>query len=377
MATYGAGIIGLGWVGFLNDIGERPRPAISQPRYDLDDPDRPNPPLDPERRLHLHERPGGEGLPSTYADALWDRPEIELVAAAERNPRRLEAFRQRYGAEATYTDAEAMLREQSLDIVAICTNVTGRADLTCLAVENGVKAVMAEKPISHTLADADRMVRTCAEAGVVLNGGLTTSTHPSFATAKGLIGDGAIGDVVSMETTGPHAQSQMWSYFVDSPPSWVSGFGDRPRRQTGSDEFVGEGIMVTEDGLMVHFRHGAPGVRVAGSRGEIVFDTYSAWRLWRHIDGLPEDRTVEMPWPGPQCPSGDQLPVPPFSAVWAVADVVDCLEGRLDEPKNSGRRVATALEVEIALKLSSARGGERVGLPLEDRSLRLNYDWFR
>ena len=53
------------------------------------------------------------------------------------------------------------------------------------------------------------------------------------------------------------------------------------------------------------------------------------------------------------------------------------MEGRLDEPKNSGRRVAGALEVEVALKLSSRRGGERVDLPLNDRSLGLNYDWFR
>ena len=377
MAKYRAGMIGLGWVGFLNDIGDRPRPAISQPRYGLDDPNRPNPPLDPERRIHLHQRPGEEGLPSTYADALWDRPEIDLVVATERNPERLEAFSRRYGTEATYTDAEAMLREQDLDIVAICTNVTGRVDLACLAVEHGVKAVMSEKPISHTLADADRMVRTCADAGVILNGGLTTTTHPSFGTAKSLIAEGAIGDVISMETTGPHAQSQMWSYFVDSPPSWVSGSGDLERRDTGSDEYVGEGIMVTEDGLMVHFRHGSPGVRVTGSRGEVVFETYNAWRLMRHMDGLPEDQTVEMPWPGPQCPSGDQLPVPPFSAVWAVADVVDCLKGRIDEPKNAGHRVATALEVEIALKQSSARGGERVELPLTDRSLQLNYDWFR
>ncbi len=49
----------------------------------------------------------------------------------------------------------------------------------------------------------------------------------------------------------------------------------------------------------------------------------------------------------------------------------------LDEPKNSGRRVAAALEVEIGLKQSSAHRGVRVDLPLEDRSLGLHYDWFR
>jgi hypothetical protein len=63
--------------------------------------------------------------------------------------------------------------------------------------------------------------------------------------------------------------------------------------------------------------------------------------------------------------------------VYSLKDVMDCLAGELDEPKNSGRRVAVALEVEIALKQSSAQKGARVNLPLEARSLGLNYDWFR
>ena len=61
-------------------------------------------------------------------------------------------------------------------------------------------------------------------------------------------------------------------------------------------------------------------------------------------------------------------------SIYGLADVMDCLAGELDEPKNSGRRVAVALEVEIAIKLSSAQGGERIDLPLEDRSLGLEYD---
>lgn len=36
-----------------------------------------------------------------------------------------------------------------------------------------------------------------------------------------------------------------------------------------------------------------------------------------------------------------------------------------------------ALEVELAMKESSAREGAKVELPLTDRSLSLHYDWFR
>ena len=86
-------------------------------------------------------------------------------------------------------------------------------------------------------------------------------------------------------------------------------------------------------------------------------------------EGEPK-RRAEMPWPKPQF-------VPPYGGVYSLNDVMECLVGNIDEPKNSGRRVAIALEVEIALKLSSAQGGVRVDLPLADRSLGLNYDWFR
>ena len=77
-----------------------------------------------------------------------------------------------------------------------------------------------------------------------------------------------------------------------------------------------------------------------------------------------------MPWPEPQIRRGS-------AAAYSLADVIDCLEGRANEPRNSGRSMAAALEVEIALKQSSAQGGARVDIPLMDRSLGLNYDWYR
>lgn len=79
---------------------------------------------------------------------------------------------------------------------------------------------------------------------------------------------------------------------------------------------------------------------------------------------------MEMPWPEPMVIEGSRV-------VYMLQDILDCLEGRLDEPKLSGRRTAMAIELHIALKQSSAQGGARVDLPLKDRSLGLTYDWWR
>ncbi len=362
---YRAGVIGLGWTGLLYDLAKR-----TEDRFNVEDVNRPTPPLDIHRKYYHHDHPGEEGLPQSYAEALWSRPEVELVAGADRDTKRLVPFTERYGIKAVYTDAIEMMKKERLDIVAVCTNTKGRSFLTVKAAEMGAKGIATEKPMCHTLAEADKMVKACADRKIPLSCGAITTTHPSFGKAKELVRGGVIGDLVSIEAPSPIAQHQNWAYFLDSEPAWVVGTGDSARRESGSDEFTGQGMAVTRSGLAVHFRKGAPGVRLSGTKGEISFDYSRGWQLQVEL-GTPAGRqVVASPWPSPQF-------VRPYHAVYIVDDVVACLEGRMDEPKNSGRRVAMALEVEIALKQSSRQGGVRIDLPLSDRSLGLNYDWFR
>ena len=136
---YRAAVIGLGWMGLLYDLASR----IGD-RFEIDDIDRPTPPLDIHRKFHHYDHPGDEGNPTSYAEACWDRPEIETVIAADRDPKRLKAFGERYGVEALYEDAEAMLQKERPDIVAVCTNTKYRAHFTCLAVECGAVGIVTE-----------------------------------------------------------------------------------------------------------------------------------------------------------------------------------------------------------------------------------------
>ena len=376
-AKYRGGVVGLGWMGVLYDMGKRDYENIlgsyKTPKYDLESGNRPTPDwLDVHRKFYHHDHPGKEGHVATYAEALWDRPEVELVAGADRDEKRLAMFGERYGIEALYTDALEMYEKENLDILAIATNTRGRSFLTVKAVEAGVKGIFVDKPMTFTLKEADDMVNACARAGVPLVGGATTVSHPSFQKAKELIKSGAIGELTSIEAQVPlSSQHQDWSYFVDSELAWVSGTGDKPRRERGSSEFTGQGIIVARDGTVVHIRDGAPMVRISGSKGEMSFDrSRHYWRLWQDIDTPAGKRRVRMPWPDPQFGLG-------MRTVYCLDDLIACMEGRMKEPKNSGRLVAVALEAEVGLKQSSARGGERVELPLKDRSLGLTYDWFR
>ena len=368
MSRYRGAVIGLGWMGLLYDLAQR------MGVWHVDDVDRPTPTLDIHRRFHHHRfHVPREAVPTSYSEALHDRPEVDLIAAAERDPKRLQAFGERYGVDALYTDAAEMLERERPEIVAVSTNTKGRAELTCCAVENGARGIVTEKPIAYTLEEADRMVQACADAGVPLCTGAISTSHPSFGKAKELVQSGAIGQLVSMETASNKnlSQHQNWAYFVGSDPAWAFGVGDEPKRESGSNEFRGQGMMATVDGEAVFFRKDAPAVRLTGTAGELLHqDHYGPWRLWQETDTPAGKRTVEMPWPDPQMQQVS-------GAIYGLADVIDCMEGRLEEPKNSGRSVALALEVEIAMKLSAAQGGARVELPLADRSLGLEYDWHR
>ncbi|MCE2449950.1 MAG: Gfo/Idh/MocA family oxidoreductase [Candidatus Latescibacteria bacterium] len=273
---YRAGVIGLGWMGFLYDLGKRDYERISGsyqvPIYDVESADRPLPDgLDINRTFYLYDHPGREGLATSYAAAFFDRPEVELVAGADRDPQRRAMFGERFGIEALYADALAMLDEERLDIVAIATNTKGRSALTVAAVDAGVRGVLVDKPMVFSLAEADAMVGACAEAGVPLVGGATSVSHPSFARAKSLVEEGAIGQVRSLEARVPVlAQHQDWSYFLTGDPVWVCGTGDQPRRERGSSEFMGQGMIACSDGTVVHIRAGAPEVRISGSRGSVA-----------------------------------------------------------------------------------------------------------
>jgi predicted dehydrogenase len=161
-------------LGLLYDLAER---VAEEGTYDpnaetvASPAKRPTPDLDVQKQIHTHAHPGESGIPTSYSEALAHHPSVLLVACADPTAVRQNAFTARYPGTVAYDDAEAMLKAERPDIVAIATNTNGRAALTALAVKYGAKAIFTDKPMAHTLAEVDLMVQTCAAAGVPLNCG--------------------------------------------------------------------------------------------------------------------------------------------------------------------------------------------------------------
>jgi myo-inositol 2-dehydrogenase/D-chiro-inositol 1-dehydrogenase len=135
---------------------------------------------------------GAGRIGTFHATTLARRlPEAELVLVADPAPGAAARLAAPLGAEAT-DDPQALLDDPRVEAVAITCASTAHADLVVAAAGAG-KAVFVEKPMAMTLADADRAIAACREAGVPLQVGFNRRFAPDFAAARQVVGDGGIG----------------------------------------------------------------------------------------------------------------------------------------------------------------------------------------
>jgi predicted dehydrogenase len=126
-----------------------------------------------------------------------------LVGAADPNAPLLDRVADQYGCQ-TYGSYAAMLEAETLDAVYVYADNAGSADLVEMATERGLHA-MVEKPMAATLAQAERMTRDAANAGVVLMVNWPFAWSAALQHGMKLAQDGAIGDLYQVRYRGAHA----------------------------------------------------------------------------------------------------------------------------------------------------------------------------
>ena len=176
------------------------------------------------------------------APALNAAPEAELVAVYSRDQSRAEAFAQKHGATAAYSDVQALLRDTRVEAVFIASPNALHAAQTLAAARAG-KHVLVEKPMATTLEDAAAMVRACRDAGVKLGVGYHLRQHPAHRETQRLIAQGVLGTVAL-------AQGQ-WGFGVrgqGAPPSrsGLRQWWDDPELIGGASTMMGTGVHVID-----------------------------------------------------------------------------------------------------------------------------------
>ena len=335
--------------------------------------------------------PAGDGAlrrpkPVSHAGAYVAEARTELVAVCDRRDEAIADFRAQWpelDGVASYQDFADLLATERPEIVSIATSDHLHADLTVAAVRAGAKAILCEKPIATTLADADRMIGACADAGVLLSIEYTRRWAPLFVEAKRILASGALGAVhtLGVELYGPRAMLfrngshliDLLCWYAGTNPEWVvaelqSGFdhydtyrgdgGRDPASDPSAVAMVHFGGDVRATYVSVKTKTFSSAVTVTGDEGKLMLSD-SHGRLIRggELRSGQKIETIEPP---------EYLAVRQHAA---VVELVDALEagashGAAVPLTCGGDEARKTLEIMLAMLRSHARGNVRVDLPL-------------
>lgn len=338
--TFKAAVIGLGFIGAGDQVSGT---AIGQKVSDLD---------------------------GTHAQALVAHPQIRLVAGSSRDEGRQKRFAE-YQSVKTYADWRKMLTTEKPDIVSIATNSPYHAEITEACAEEGVRAVLCEKPIATRLSDADRAISICQRQGTLLVINHSRRWHPLWCAARDEIGGGTIGEVHLVVVNWPTGRlGNVGTHMFDAlrmllgaEAKEVSGTLDPVLspdcRGTEYRDPGGWGIVAFSNGIKAFIdaptKSKAPLLmRIVGSVGQMTIRNDNALiELWSG-----KTRTLSVP----KIQNG--------SLSLAVQDIVKCLISG-EQPSSTGKDGLAALEMIIGFHVSDRLRGQWVPLPIRDADRQL------
>ncbi len=185
---------------------------------------------------------GAGGIARAHAIGWTAHPErAEIVAFADIDTERAQQMSDTWtgGKALAFGTGEAMLAEAEIDVVDICLPHHLHTD-AIIAAANAGKAVLCEKPLCTTLADAARIRDVVRETGVVFMGAHNQLFQPSLLEARRLMAGGFLGTpylLRSIETF----QSRTWQQFGNGAGTQRDWGWRSDVRQTGGGELIDTG----------------------------------------------------------------------------------------------------------------------------------------
>jgi len=111
----------------------------------------------------------GCGFWSKFQIGAWSEIEgVEIVAVYNRTISKARTIADYFNVPHVYDNAEDLFKKEQLDFVDIITDVDTHAFFVDMALRNGVKHIICQKPMAPDLNTAKQMVEKCNTAGVKL-----------------------------------------------------------------------------------------------------------------------------------------------------------------------------------------------------------------
>ncbi len=141
----------------------------------------------------------------------------ELVAFCDIIEERAVAAKEKYGTSnsKTYVNYLDLLADESIDVVHVLTPNVAHSQITVDAFQAG-KHVLCEKPMSHSYAEAQRMINAWKKSGKQFTIGYQNRFRPDAQTLKKICDDGELGDIYFAKAHALRRRSiPTWGVFTD------------------------------------------------------------------------------------------------------------------------------------------------------------------
>lgn len=135
---------------------------------------------------------------NSYAKHLHRHPEAELTAIWDDDPSRGQRASDTFGAR-YYDDLDQFLHSD-VDAVLVCSENAKHRDHVVKASQAG-KHVLCEKPIATEIRDAEEMIASCREHGVILQIAYPVRFAPSVERVRDMVQNGELGDILAINGT--------------------------------------------------------------------------------------------------------------------------------------------------------------------------------
>lgn len=140
---------------------------------------------------------GAGKIAGIMARTLREMENVQAWAVASRERERAEEFARTYGIERAYGSYEELVEDPAVDLIYVATPHSHHAEHCLLCIEHG-KPVLCEKAFTANAAQARQVLARAEERGVFLTEAIWTRYMPSRRMIDDLIGEGTLGEVVSL-----------------------------------------------------------------------------------------------------------------------------------------------------------------------------------
>lgn len=309
----------------------------------------------------------------SHIGAYEKNSDTKIVAVSSRNESVCKAVQEQHAVPTYYTDYRAMLEAENLDIASVCTPINTHHSIVMDCIDAGVKAIFCEKTLSFDVGEAEEIVDSCRDRGVILAVNFMKRWDSLCNHVNDLLTTGTIGKLQTIVGYGATALHTSTSHLIDlmclyaAKPLWVVGekVDGIVRNVHGVDDPGGIGMVRFQDDVVGFIKGSSLNpnkymseLDLNGTHGRIRLTddgkTLSVYQFGESLasPGSGYESLLEVAASPP--PGNERM-------VDAVADIVDCIRNR-KLPKSSGTSSLSSLKIIDGIRRSSENENVKICL---------------